>query len=82
MAKDILVVEVCFKLVVRSLRDDVTTTRLISLIQVNSSLCTSAKFGGHETYGNGDIDSFINSYMGTLGKKLNSLPRSVILKDF
>ena len=40
-----------------------------------------AKFGGHRSYGNGDTNSYINSYTNT-PKKLNSPPRSVMLIDF
>ena len=39
-----------------------------------------AKFGGHRSYGNGDINSYIITW--TPWKKLNSLPQSAILRDF
>ena len=39
-----------------------------------------AKFGGHGSYGNGNINSYINFY--TSQKKLNSPPLSAILRDF
>ena len=41
-----------------------------------------AKFGGHRSYRNGDINSYINSYMDTLEK--NDLTVSIrhILQDF
>ena len=41
----------------------------------------SAKFGGHRSYENRDINSHINSYMNTY-KKMNKQPRSTIWRDF
>ena len=40
-----------------------------------------AKFDGHRSYGNGDISSYTKAYMNTL-EKVNSLPRSAVLRDF
>ena len=39
------------------------------------------KFSIHRSYRNGDINSYVSSYMNTL-EKLNSQPLSTILRDF
>ena len=67
----------CFLFVTWPGRDDVTSTCLICLIWF-LLMDLLLEFDGHWFSGNGDTNSYINFYM----KKLNSPPRSAILRDF
>ena len=57
-----------FEFVAWSCRDDATITLVLVSFESFQKMYLLAKLGGHSSYGNGDINSYINSYMNTLEK--------------